>query len=173
MVIVHTDTDISTGLQHCTVMSDILNYKEDRLEDQIRWYSSQARKNKTKYHMFQTLVIVAAAMVPVINTQGCIGENPHDIQVLLMSSFAAAIAAIFAGLTEVGKYQETWITYRTTTELLKREKFFYVSRSGEYADLDDIQRDRLLVERVESFIATETSKYFALHQPKKTKSGTE
>jgi Protein of unknown function (DUF4231) len=65
------------------------------------------------------------------------------------------------------KYQENWILYRTSTELLKKEKFFFENSAGEYSNLGDKEKNKLLVERVESIVSAETSKYFTIHQPKK------
>ena len=51
--------------------------------------------------------------------------------------------------------------------LLKKEKFFFENSAGEYANLADKEKNKLLVERVESIVSAETSKYFTMHQPKK------
>jgi hypothetical protein len=53
--------------------------------------------------------------------------------------------------------------YRTSAELLKKEKYFFENNVGEYSNLDEKERNKLLVERVES--ESETSKYFTIHQP--------
>jgi len=73
---------------------------------------------------------------------------------------------IITGLTQLEKYQENWIIYRTTNELLKKEKYSYENEAGDYTDLDESKRKKLLVERVESIVSSETSKYFTVHQPK-------
>jgi hypothetical protein len=51
--------------------------------------------------------------------------------------------------------------------LLKKEKYFFENGVGEYTNLDDPQKNKLLVERVESIVSAETSKYFTIHQPEK------
>ena len=73
---------------------------------------------------------------------------------------------LVTALSQLEKYQENWILYRTTTELLKKEKYFYENGVAEYSNLDGSQRKKLLVERVESIVSSETSKYFTVHQPK-------
>lgn len=63
------------------------------------------------------------------------------------------------------KHQENWIVFRTTQELLKREKALYLNDAGDYFGLTDEQKKRQLIERVEDLISAETSKYFAFHKP--------
>jgi hypothetical protein len=60
--------------------------------------------------------------------------------------------------------------YRTSAELLKKEKYFFESSVGEYSNLNDVDKNKLLVERVESIVSAETSKYFTSaiqNKPKK------
>jgi len=41
--------------------------------------------------------------------------------------------------TQLEKYQENWILYRTSSELLKKEEYFY-----EYSNLDNIQEKQII-----------------------------
>ena len=68
------------------------------------------------------------------------------------------------------KHQENWILFRTTQELLKREKALYLNNAGDYFGLTDQQKKRQLIERVEDLISAETSKYFAFHKPEQQES---
>ena len=43
----------------------------------------------------------------------------------IISSVLGGIIAVVIGISQLEKYQENWILYRTTTELLKKEKYFY------------------------------------------------
>ncbi len=88
----------------------------------------------------------------------------------VISSVLGGAIAVVTGISQLEKYQENWILYRTTTEILKKEKYFYENSVGEYSDLDESKRKRLLVERVESIVSSETSKYFTVHQPKQKES---
>ncbi|MGA8083322.1 MAG: DUF4231 domain-containing protein, partial [Candidatus Nitrosopolaris sp.] len=64
----------------------------------------------------------------------------------LISSIIGGIIVVITGLTQLEKYQENWILYRTSSELLKKEKYFE-NRVGEYSNLDQEERNKLLVER--------------------------
>ena len=111
--------------------------------------------------MNEIIIIIASSIIPVVNVLGF-----ADLQTRIVSSVLGATVAIVTGLTQLEKYQENWILYRTTTELLKKEKYFYENEVGDYSDLDETKRKKLLVERVESMVSSETSKYFTVHQRK-------
>ena len=85
----------------------------------------------------------------------------------IISSIIGEIIVVVTGLTQLEKYQENWILYRTSAELLKKEKYFE-NGVGEYSNLNDVDKNKLLIERVESIVSAETSKYFTIHQPSKT-----
>jgi uncharacterized protein DUF4231 len=143
------------------------NYKEDRLEEQINWHSKKARHNKLRFRLYQIITFSASAIIPIINV-----ANIGDFQTRLISSVLGGIIAIAAGITQLEKYQENWILYRTSSELLKKEKYFFENGVGEYSNVndDDDEKNKLLVERVESIVSAETSKYFTIHKPEKNKS---
>ena len=61
--------------------------------------------------------------------------------------------------------------YRTSTELLKKEKFFFENSAGEYSNLVDKEKNELLVERVESIVSAETSKYKVLYNTPTSEEG--
>lgn len=136
------------------------DYKENRLEEQIKWHSKKARDNKFRFRLNQIITVIASALIPIINV-----ANIGDFQTRIISSIIAGIIAVATGITQLEKYQENWILYRTSSELLKKEKYFFENNVGEYSNFDDIQKNKLLVERVESIVSAETSKYFTIHQP--------
>lgn len=111
--------------------------------------------------MNEIKIIIVGAIIPIVNVL-----DFADLQTRIVSSILGATVVIITGLTQLEKYQENWIIYRTTTELLKKEKYFYENEVGDYTDLDESKRKKLLVERVESIVSSETSKYFTVHQPK-------
>ena len=71
------------------------------------------------------------------------------------------------GITQLEKYQENWILFRTSSDLLKRESISFENNVGDYSNLDDVEKNKLLVEKIGSIVSAETSKYFTIHQPQK------
>ena len=55
-------------------------------------------------------------------------------------------------------FHENWISYRSTCEQLKHEKYLCLAEAGPYRDED---RDRLLAERVEEQISREHTQWTA------------
>jgi Protein of unknown function (DUF4231) len=143
-------------------MSQPANYKEARLEKQIEWHSNKAKYNKLRFRQVQIITLVASAIIPIINV-----ANIADLQTRIISSILGGIIVVTTGLTHLEKYQENWILYRTIAELLKKEKYFFENSIGEYSNPSEIAKNKLLVERVESIVSAETSKYFTIHQPGK------
>jgi hypothetical protein len=136
------------------------SYKENRLEDQINWYSHKAQHNKINFRLCQIIILVAGSIIPIINVVGF-----GDIATRIISSVVGAIIVIATGITQLEKYHENWIIYRTTSELLKKEKYFFENSAGEYYKIkEEGEKSKLLVERVEAIVSSETSKYFTIHQ---------
>lgn len=125
-------------------MEEITGYKQDRLEEQIKWHSQKARYNKQKFRLYQIIILIASAIIPIVNV-----INFTDLPTRVSSSIMAGIIAVATGITQLEKYQENWILYRTSTELLKKEKYFFENNAGEYSNLSDVEKNKLLVERVD------------------------
>ena len=60
----------------------------------------------------------------------------------------------------------TWINYHHTTTRLKKEKYLFTLSSGDYAELNDNEKNRKFVERIEEFLSEEQDK-----QPEKNQWG--
>jgi hypothetical protein len=141
------------------LLSELINYKQERLQKEIDWHSDRAKDNKIKFRICQIVILVAGAIIPIINVAS-IGDSQR-----MISSIIGGLIVVVTGLTQLEKYQENWILYRTTTELLKKEKYFFENGVGDYSNPDEKERNTILVERVESIVSAETSKYFTIHQP--------
>ena len=64
---------------------------------------------------------------------------------------------ILEGIEQLGQYDHNWISYRSTCESLKHEKFLYLARAGPYATAADAHG--LLAERIEGQISQEHAKW--------------
>jgi hypothetical protein len=53
----------------------------------------------------------------------------------------------------MNQYHPNWITYRSTSEALKHEKYLYLAKAGPYAAAADAHV--LLAERIESLVSQE------------------
>jgi hypothetical protein len=146
-------------------LSEPINYKQERLQKEIDWHSNKAKENKIRFQICQIIILVAGAIIPIINA-----PNFGDPQ-RIISAIIGGLIVVITGLTQLEKYQENWILYRTSTELLKKERYFFENNVGDYSNPDEKERNKLLVERVESIVSAETSKYFTIHQPSQKGNG--
>ena len=123
-------------------------YVEKRYKDQMAYYSKVSSKNQKRYRMFQWVLIVLSAATPVI---AALDDKWVDLQipVVIISSI---VAILTAGL-KTFQYQELWVKYRTTNELLKPEIHYYNFGVGPYED--EVDREMLFVSRVETILDKE------------------
>lgn len=136
---------------------DFKKYLSDRYTDQIKWYSNKASKNKKYYQCFQWLAIILSSIVPVL-----IIVVPEKYQ-LYTVAISVLLSISTSGL-KTFKFQETWINYRTISETLKKEKYFYDAELDNYSECND--RNAVFVERVEALISRENSMWIMTHTKK-------
>lgn len=122
-------------------------YVEKRYKDQLNYYSKASAKNQKRYKQFQWILILLSACTPIL---AALDPQRMQIPVIIIS---ALVAVLTAGL-KTFQYQELWITYRATNELLKPEIHYYRYGVGPYAE-EGIDKEKLFVSRVESILDKE------------------
>jgi hypothetical protein len=73
--------------------------------------------------------------------------------------------AILTGLANFRKPGDLWLTYRMTEELIKHEKYLFVTDSGPYHNNKQAAHD--FVETIEAIISAEHNKFRPLVDPAK------
>ena len=144
-------------------------YLKDRVDDQLKYYETAANKTKTIFNWMQLLIIVFGLLVPVaINFPvDLVSSEPTgalDAGVQLSATIMSLIVAILTGILNFKKYGDLWLSYRMTEELLKHEKFTYLTRSGKYASGNAFDK---FVQTIESLISHEHNKFHSLIQDSK------
>lgn len=124
-------------------------YVENRYKNQMAYYSKSASQNQKRYKICQWVLIILSAATPVM---AALDEQWVDMQipVVIVSS---AVAILTAGL-KTFQYQELWVKYRSTNELLKPEIHYYNFGVGPYAE-EGVDREMLFVSRVETILDKE------------------
>jgi hypothetical protein len=133
-------------------MSDDDNSGYRRLEDQIRWYDKKSGIAQRNYKLTKYFTLAAAAAIPIL----ALYELNEVVAII------GAMIAFFEGINQVNQWQHNWITYRATCEALRHEKYTYLERADPYDIDDNVAARKLLVERIESLISTEHSKWIAV-----------
>jgi hypothetical protein len=124
-------------------------YFKNDLADQRRWYSEKAGLFKTRSELLALLTIVLGALITLIQVFGAAPWVP------VVSGSIGAIVAIAAGWQRIARYSETWVSYRTASERMKRERRLYTHGAGSYRGLPEREAYLTFVEAIESVIAEE------------------
>lgn len=120
-----------------------------RLENQISWYGRKSAHNQRQFKALKVGQIVVAALVPVL--AAIAGAPRWSLGAL------GAVVVILEGFQQLFQYQQNWITYRSTCEALKHEKFLYLADAGPYAHAR--RKTALLAERVEGLVSQEHARW--------------
>ena len=121
-------------------MSKDANYLQDRVEEQLKFYSMRSSQNKKYYLKTQKLIIALGVLIPIINFVALIFHYDYTYPFfLLISAIISSIIGFTAAISQLNKYYENWINYRITLELLKREKYLFQNNAGGYFNLNDIE----------------------------------
>ena len=124
-----------------------------RLEEQINWYESSARRNNWGLKICKITSVTTAAAVAVLAAAG----TPP-----LVVAGLGAVIVVAQGIQEVFQFQAFWINSGRTKEVLKRERALYLAGAGPYARTEN--PDRLLAERTEAAAALELETWIESQQ---------
>lgn len=120
----------------------------ERLEDQIKWYSKKSTSNKKWFKWLKILEIIIASLIPLFAA-----ANISSI----VTAIFGAIVVVLEAIQGLCQFQSTWISYRSTAEGLKHEKYLWQANAGPY--LTSENPNALLAERIEFLISTENLKW--------------
>jgi Protein of unknown function (DUF4231) len=132
----------------------------ERLEDQIGWYDHKSNRCQSWYKGMRLLVVGSAALIPFLAGNHAPAWSTGGLGILIV---------ILEGIQQLNQYQHNWITYRSTCESLKHEKFLFLAKAGPYSKAGNPAT--LLAERVESLVSKEHAKWVSTqeerHDPSK------
>ncbi|NDC41197.1 MAG: DUF4231 domain-containing protein [Chitinophagia bacterium] len=135
-------------------------YLQDRVLDQINWFDLKSSLNKKWFLRLKITEIIVSLFIPFLAANIPDGQNPVKYIVGILGIVVAAIA----GVITLVKFQENWIEYRNVSEVLKLEKFLFLSKAGIYKD--NPNAFQAFVERFETHIATSNQKWVEYNNKK-------
>ena len=124
-----------------------------RLQDQLRWYD---RKSKYSQHWYKRIKITQVTLALLIPVMGLLQAGISRWAM----SIAGTLIALLEAVQQLNQYSTLWVTYRSTAEHLKHEKFLFLSGAGPYRGLSEQDRLVQLAERVEEHVSTEHANWF-------------
>ncbi len=125
---------------------DSEEYIQGRLDHQIDWYAKRSQSAQARFKWIRGCEIVVAAAIPVLVATGDWDWAGPVVAVL------GAVLLICSGFQSLGQYQGTWIKYKTSSELLIREKLLFLTHAP---PCDSNGPFKLLVDRIEGLLASE------------------
>lgn len=121
-----------------------------RLEDQIAWYDRQSARCQQRFKVLKALELAAAAAIPVVAGFGV---------PVYVAGILGAVVVVTEGVLHVNQYHQNWITYRSTAESLKHEKYLFLAGADVYSG--SRKPLRLLAERIEGLISQEHARWIS------------
>ena len=141
---------------------NIDTYLADRVDYQLSYYESEANKAKKIHIKTQNTIIILGLLVPVVVNLPAEWGGGFDARLYIQISVTvmSLLLAILNGLSNFRKYGDLWLSYRMTEELIKHEKFLFLTSSGEYDEAETASQK--FVERIESIISSEHTRFRSL-----------
>jgi len=125
----------------------------ERLEDQIGWYDARSARNQRDFKLLKYFEIAAAAAIPIVTPLSVSNVVPAVLGGLVLVAEA---------VLHLNQYHQNWLTYRSTAEALKHEKFLFLAHAGAYATSANPRV--LLAERIEALVSNENTKWISHQQ---------
>ena len=135
-------------------------YIDGRLQESIEHMDLLSGVNQTKYKRIKRVGIIIGATIPfavmltaveeVSGAGGLFHEGWLKIPLLLYAALGGTLLAVMNNLLKSGSYYDKWKFYRKNSEILLREKYFYLTKMPPYDKEDAFP---LIVEKVEEILA--------------------
>lgn len=134
-------------------------YINERLVAQMNWYDRKSSENKTKYKRIKRAESVIAALIPVVITFGAfkvVQEYNLEVFLQVVAALAGVALVIMNSFLELDEHHKLWKEYRVTCEMMRHERYMYMTRSEPYDEADAFPR---LVDKIEAILNSETQRW--------------
>ncbi|HPW72755.1 MAG: DUF4231 domain-containing protein [Methanothrix sp.] len=132
----------------------VTNITLERLEEQVRWHSHNAKWNQDRYKWLKGVEFIAAALVPFFA-----GWGAYPI----VTGLLAVAVVVLEAIQSIYQFQGKGITYQSTAEALKHEKYLWYATAGHY--LTARNPEALLAERIEEILYSGHGRYNSEMEP--------
>jgi Protein of unknown function (DUF4231) len=124
-----------------------------RLDGQQRYYSARSSLYQDRYKQIKLGLIFISASIPILAFLPWLETARYVV------AGSGVLIAVLEGILLLNRYGEHGITYRRTSEGLKRERALLLAEAGDYAGKDLKERLRLLAERTEALLDEENKQW--------------
>jgi hypothetical protein len=141
------------------VKEDIERYLKERFKPQHSFYKQRVRHYELLYHGFQILIIIASAIIPIVNLTT---STSQDNNIRIVSSLLGTAIVIFTGILQLAKAQENWILFMSTVDSLENEYYLFSHSIEPYSKEED--RNKIFIQGIESIIRSKSKQYVSTIQ---------
>lgn len=138
---------------------EILKEYEHRLREHLMWFEHKAMTAKKKFLLLRMLQTLILAILPILFLFPNYLDN-FSFSISLLGGVLSMLALVITSLMQISNFDSQWQQYRLIIEQVHREQLSFRMEMGEYSRLDEEERIRSYIERVESIINSERSKWF-------------
>ncbi len=129
-------------------------YLQERVEYKINLYYKLSKQSKHRYYAISVASIILSAAVPIlINVKAA--ESLLPIFPTLLTTILSLMVTILVALEKLFQFREHRKNYDLAEESLRREKFLFQTRAGDYKGLNDEEAFTLFASRFEDRIHQE------------------
>src|SRR2546427_10845950 len=125
----------------------------ERLDDQLNWYDRKASSNERMFKRLKMGTLTFSVFIPL----SAVAATRYSTATAIVTATLGATIALLEGLQQLNQYHQNWISYRSTAEALRHEKFLFLGHAGPYAGAPD--EKALLADRIEGLVSQEHAKW--------------
>jgi len=142
--------------------TDTYEYLKNRVDDQLKYFDSNAMKNQKYYRWLKRTAIACNILTTMTIALAFTVPDDYKVFMGIVALVLSTIVLATYQWEEFENYGAKWEKFRLVAEQLKSEKFMFVNKAGVYLETDEEEKKRLLVERVEGIIRGTDITYFSL-----------
>ena len=127
---------------------DIEEYLNERVLVHIDYCEEVAYSYRSKYYLIEWVLIIFASLTPIFVILNF--SLTRDSWAQWMPVASSAVVAVLTGGLKTFRYEENWKKYNEFAELLKKEKYQFITGSGIYKSSDN--PETVFVDAVETIL---------------------
>jgi Protein of unknown function (DUF4231) len=147
---------------HGSEQSAISEYIANRVDDQLGYFDSNAIRNQKAYKRLKSTSIACNVLTTMAIALAFTVSEQYKVYMGILALVLSTIVLATYQWEEFQNYGAKWEKFRLVAEYLKSEKFLFLTRAGQYADLDEQAASCRFVEAVEHMIHGTDVSYFSL-----------
>ena len=127
---------------------DLDEYMDERVSAHIDYCEDVAYSYRGRYYLMEWILIIFASLTPIFVILSL--SLTRDSWAQWIPAGTSAVVAILTAGLKTFRYEENWRKYSELAELLKKEKYQFMSGSGIYSISDN--PETVFFEAVESIL---------------------